>query len=550
MYQALYRKYRPENFDEVYGQDIIIKTFKNTIKNEKLSHAYLFSGPRGTGKTSIAKIIGKTINCTDLKKGKPCNKCVNCTQINNKETTDIIEIDAASNNGVDEIRELKSKINLVPSTGKYKIYIVDEVHMLTVGAFNALLKTLEEPPSHVIFILATTDPHKVPATILSRCQQFDFKKISVNDIAIRLEDICKKENIKVAENVLNEIARLSDGGLRDSISLLDQTVAYSEEIIVMEDIYDMQGTINENELSKIVNSIINKDIATIFNLIDKYNAKGKNIIKITEDLLLFLRNILVYSNIKDYFSDDKIYNAFEKISNELLLDIIEKFNDSLYKMKITNNPKLLFELTIIKLLGNNKKNSNKKNEKTIKIEENSKEKRVIEKQTVKITEERKSDISKETQEILEQLKLIRIENALSNFKKQELLKIKNGVDHITPFILMPEYNEFASLMLDGEIKAASDEYVIFTYERKWISDHFNQNLLLIEQIFQEAYGKKYKLISTDKETWEIIKKDFNNKIKKYTYKEESIKLEDILKKKDNHDQTEIENQFGDLVEYC
>ena len=197
MYQALYRKFRPSSLKEVYGQEVIVKTLLNAVVNNKLSHAYLFCGPRGTGKTSVAKIIGKMANCKNLTDGIPCNECVNCTQFNNGELVDLIEIDAASNNGVDEIRELKSKVNLVPNTGKYKVYIIDEVHMLTVGAFNALLKTLEEPPSHIIFILATTEPHKIPATILSRCQRYDFKKISFNAIVERLKFIINEENIKV-----------------------------------------------------------------------------------------------------------------------------------------------------------------------------------------------------------------------------------------------------------------------------------------------------------------------------------------------------------------
>ena len=226
MYQALYRKYRPKTFDDVVGQDVIVKTLKNSIKNDMVSHAYLFCGPRGTGKTSIAKIFAKILNCTNLKDLEPCNECVSCIQVNTNQNIDIIEIDAASNNGVDEIREIRNKITLVPANSKYKIYIIDEVHMLSGAAFNALLKTLEEPPSHVIFIFATTEPQKIPTTILSRCQRFDYKKISDSKIVERLKFIAKSEKINISDEALFEIARLSDGGMRDSISLLDQALAY------------------------------------------------------------------------------------------------------------------------------------------------------------------------------------------------------------------------------------------------------------------------------------------------------------------------------------
>ena len=305
MYQALYRKYRPQDFDDVVGQQVIVKTLKNMILNNKINHAYLFTGPRGTGKTSIAKIFSKIINCESLEDVKPCNKCVNCTQSIKNQNTDIIEIDAASNNGVDEIRELRDKVNLVPSFGKYKIYIIDEVHMLTTAAFNALLKTLEEPPKHVIFILATTEPYKIPATILSRCLRFDFKKISISEIKNRIGYICEREKISIDEDAIELIASLSDGGMRDSISLLDQLTAYTSEKITKSDVNDVCGIINDEEIFEILKLISEHKLNEVFELIEKYDENGKNVTRIIEIIIELLKNALIYCNNSDYLKEQK-----------------------------------------------------------------------------------------------------------------------------------------------------------------------------------------------------------------------------------------------------
>jgi len=377
MYQALYRKYRPQTLEEVGGQDTIVKIIKNSIENNKINHAYLFAGPRGTGKTSIAKIFAKMVNCENLQNGLPCGKCTNCAQINNSDT---IEIDAASNNGVNEIRELRNNVNLVPSYGKYKIYIIDEVHMLTTEAFNALLKTLEEPPAHIIFILATTDPHKIPETILSRCQRLDFKKISEKSIVNRLKKIVEEEKIEIEEDALKEIARLSDGGMRDSIGMLDQAVAYSDQKITTNDIHDINGTLTAENLKNLISVIITREIKEIFEILEKYNDNGKNFVKLTEEIITFMRNILLYKNAKEYFETISTNNdIYEEISKEVttkqILEYIEILNTTILEMKKTNNTKLLLEIAIIKMINSDNeenyqivnKNLNNNVEKTVEI---------------------------------------------------------------------------------------------------------------------------------------------------------------------------------------
>ena len=267
-YISLYRKYRPQTFADVVGQDIIIKILKNSIKNNKINHAYIFSGPRGTGKTSVAKIFAKAVNCLN-KSGDVCNECEVCN-LNTDDIIDIVEIDAASNNGVDEIREIRNSIKLLPSLLKYKVYIVDEVHMLSPSAFNALLKTLEEPPSHAIFILATTEINKIPATVLSRCQKFDFKKIDNKLIVERLKYICECEKIKLDDDIIKFIAELSDGGLRDAINLLDQINSLNKKTITRTDVLNLIGSIDEGEVFELFNSVVSGNVSEVIEKVDSF----------------------------------------------------------------------------------------------------------------------------------------------------------------------------------------------------------------------------------------------------------------------------------------
>lgn len=488
MYQSLYRKYRPTNFDEVVGQKIIIQTLKNAVKNNKVSHAYLFAGPRGTGKTSIAKILAKIINCENINNYNPCNECVNCTQFNNKQAVDIIEIDAASNNGVEEIRNLKSKITLVPTIGKYKIYIIDEVHMLSIGAFNALLKTLEEPPKHVIFILATTDPHKIPPTILSRCQRFDFKKIDNSDIIKRIKEIINLENIKINDDAIQEIADLSDGGMRDALSLLDQAISYSEDTITLEDIHEINGTITDKEIQEFLLNIQNNNVEFLFNKIDEFNRNGKDFYKLSEEIIVYLRNVMLGSVVPSFSTNFT--------NNELTFDLdniikyIEVFNNSLIEMKNANNMKLNFELTIIKLLNisnHNTKVNNKKENKNVNFD------RIIN---------------------------VRINNTLYYFNKKEYVEFKNQLFEFENYEFDFKKNDLFHLILDGDIKAYGNNYFIIVYPQIEIVTEFNNNIDLIDQIFMELFNKNIHGVAVDKSKWEQIKLEFNNKIKKYEFMEE------------------------------
>ena len=340
MYQALYRKYRPKIFDDVVGQKTVIQILKNSIKHEKISHAYLFYGPRGIGKTTIAKVFSRAINCMNPVDGNPCNKCEMCEKSPN--SIDIIEIDAASNNGVDEIREIRNKVNLVPTELKYKVYIIDEVHMLTTGAFNALLKTLEEPPQHVIFILATTDLQKVSDTIISRCQCFSFKKISVDENISKLKEICKKEKISVSDNVLNLIAEYSEGGLRDSIGLLDKISSYKEGKISTDDFYELNDMISNQEIEKFKTDIITYKYKNVIEDIKKYNDSGKNIIEILIQLLYNLRNYLV-----DYYTNGK---KEKKI--DIFRELTNLINERMFDIKKWSNPKIYIETMLLNFMQN------------------------------------------------------------------------------------------------------------------------------------------------------------------------------------------------------
>ena len=543
MYQALYRKYRPTTFDEVVGQDVIVKTLGNAIKNNKVSHAYLFSGPRGTGKTSIAKIFAKMLNCEDMKNLTPCNKCVSCTQINNNQNIDVIEIDAASNNSVDEIREIRNKISLVPTNSKYKIYIIDEVHMLTTQAFNALLKTLEEPPSHAIFIFATTEFYKIPKTILSRCQRFDYKKVSIDNIIKRLNIIIKNEKINIDEDALYEIARISDGGMRDAISLLDQAASYSDDKITIKDIHEINGTITDEEIEKLLMNIFDNNLIDIINSINEYNNNGKDLIKIMQIIIEKLEKILIYKNTNNYIEETPfLKECKKKVDSSNLYVFIKNFSNCINEMKKSNNVKTLFEIEVIRSINISN------GETPIEVSTPKKE---VNKPVVEVIEEVKEEPKKEIEPIVlddstKELVEIRINNSLvnvSNKKKEEFIE---KIELLRPLLLDPNYSKYISLLFDGTIKSLSDKNFIVIYKTDLLANQFNANLLEIDKILARELNDNYKAVAISDKDWEIIKKSYNSKEKKYEYIEEKIPTEIV---EETNNKNDIEEAFDDIIEY-
>lgn len=541
-YQALYRKYRPKTFDDVYGQQIVVQTLKNVIKNNKLTHAYLFVGPRGTGKTSIAKIFAKTINCLHPEDGLSCEKCDICISNNSNENVDIIEMDAASNNGVDEIREIRNHITLLPTVSKYKIYIIDEVHMLTTGAFNALLKTLEEPPEHIIFILATTEPHKIPLTIMSRCQSFEFKPIPVATIKERLKYICAQENINIDDKSLNLIAEESNGGLRDAVSMLDQLNAYADGNIKYEDVLLLNGRINDNEIEKFMTEMVNDDLNSVFTKIESWQEEGKNFIYICEDFIRFLRNELIK------FKLENNSNIVNLIGENKTIEVIMILNKISNDMKISKDKKVLFDVIIINITNILKSKqmfeNNTYTSKNIKIENKTPEK-------VEIKEEKPQTVEvpiKETKNytLYDELMNIRLNNTLGIADKKSKIEYENAVENLKNDISDLNKLKIINLLDDTKITAGSKDGIILTTDSDNILHDLYDNMELLEESLESLLGKKVKVCILLDELWNKKRIIYVEKIKNKE-KIDIIDEEDILNKIKSLNTGE-KSEFDDLLE--
>ena len=563
MYQTLYRKYRPKNFSDIVGQDVITTVLKNSIKNNKIAHAYLFVGPRGTGKTSTAKIFARAVNCTNNNDGDLCDKCEMCDFSRNKDSLDIIEIDAASNNGVDEIRNIREKVNLVPSELKYKVYIIDEVHMLTIQAFNALLKTLEEPPEHIIFILATTDPQKVPATILSRCQCFNFNRISENNIIKNLSMISKKENISIDSDVLKQVAIVSDGGMRDAIGSLDKLASYSLDNITLEDFLSVNGLVTNSDIEKFINFIVNKNLINTTNLLEDWNNTGNNLVQIMIQVLNFLKDKIV-----SYYLDNISYNEIK-----VYQDLANLLNEKLYNIKLSSNPKIYIEILLLNFIS------------TISLEDNISREITLEKKEVEVNKEKDtvldsvekddkeqttdlySENEKEDIKASEDISVSDNQNEVSNIDEIMKIRVNNAFVGATKEIKNKTILEFQKLneftfdskigylvcnLLDGNIELASDQYLVLSYDHPSVVLENVNNISLMENVLSEKLNIFTKLAIITTEEWKSSAQEFMNKRKNNVSYEliEEPKLMFVKSKKNekkvNNDS--ILERFSDILE--
>lgn len=525
-YISLYRKYRPKTFSDVVGQEVVVKILKNSILNNKISHAYIFSGPRGTGKTSIAKIFSKAVNCLNTTDGDLCNNCENCLQ-NIDEEIDIIEIDAASNNGVDEIREIRNNVKLMPVHLKYKVYIIDEVHMLSTSAFNALLKTLEEPPKHVIFILATTEFNKIPATVISRCQKFDFKKITNKQIEDRLKYILEQEKKSLNGEVISLIAKLSDGGLRDAINMLDQVISLEKENVTVDDVYNLIGDISEKNIIILLENIVSGNIKETLKNINEYYEEGKNFINICERLQLLIRNIIIFNNTDNYF--DKEYEKKLLDFSHIELEYCEKMSDELFnlinELKRTNNQKIITEISFLKMcLMQNKKEE--KNIDKIETKNNSKD------NEIPIIIEEKQNEEKEKN------KSIKINNVFCGPSKELKNNFVKNYEKLKEFLSMKEYNSLVNLLLKATPQIVTETNVLFTFKNNFDIVLFDNKIEEIQDLLRKIFGKKYSVVAVNNEEYSNILKEYKKNIdsgKIYKYIEEPH-----IETKDNKN-TKIEN---------
>ena len=542
-YKALYRTYRPQTFEDVAGQSHVTITLKNAIKENRIAHAYLFAGPRGTGKTTIAKILAKAINCTG--DHPPCNECPNCKAITQGDHPDVIEIDAASNNGVNEVRDLIDKVKYAPINAKYKVYIIDEVHMMTPEAFNALLKTLEEPPAHIVFILATTEPHKILPTIISRCQRFDFKRVDEHDIISRLEYVLKEENVEYDEESLEIISKLADGGMRDALSILEQCLAYDRHLTV-ENINKVYGLLANDEKIRLIKLLLTKDMKNVLKTLDHMMSLSIDLKRLTQDLIDVLKDVIIFKNTEDLSLLFVLHkNDIQKIVPYMLVEeafqMIDIFMDASSHYGQAVDSSTYFELALLKIC-NQIENEHKEvvveeptiiedvshetlvEEKTEVVEKTIEEvKPIIEHQEAKETheeeikeEEKQVEVSEEKEPQPEKLpSQIEVDfNDILNILVQAKRTVLNDIQDKWPVIRRYCYNlntaKYANMLCDAKPVAAGEKGFILTlkYQPEVNNVNYTENYYPLKSFLKEVLGSDYDFIAVMEDEWPHMRQKF------------------------------------------